>query len=45
VLGGWVSLPALLTGFFGRPSVLIEQNARPGKVSSSSGGAASTSPA
>lgn len=32
VLGGWVSLPALLTGFFGRPSVLIEQNARPGKV-------------
>jgi UDP-N-acetylglucosamine--N-acetylmuramyl-(pentapeptide) pyrophosphoryl-undecaprenol N-acetylglucosamine transferase len=32
VLGGWVALPALLTGFFGRPSVLIEQNARPGKV-------------
>lgn len=32
VLGGWVSLPALVTGFFGRPSVLIEQNARPGKV-------------
>ncbi|MHC5209763.1 MAG: UDP-N-acetylglucosamine--N-acetylmuramyl-(pentapeptide) pyrophosphoryl-undecaprenol N-acetylglucosamine transferase [Planctomycetota bacterium] len=32
VLGGWVALPALLTGFFGRPSILIEQNARPGKV-------------
>lgn len=32
VLGGWVALPAVFTGFFGRPSVLIEQNARPGKV-------------
>jgi len=32
VLGGWVALPAVLTGFFGRPSVLIEQNARPGRV-------------
>jgi UDP-N-acetylglucosamine--N-acetylmuramyl-(pentapeptide) pyrophosphoryl-undecaprenol N-acetylglucosamine transferase len=32
VLGGWVALPALLTGFLGRPSVLIEQNARPGRV-------------
>ncbi len=32
VLGGWVALPAVVTGFFGRPSVLIEQNALPGKV-------------
>ncbi len=32
VLGGWVSLPAVLLGFFGRPSVLLEQNARAGKV-------------
>ncbi len=32
VLGGWVALPAVLTGFFGRPSILLEQNARPGKV-------------
>jgi UDP-N-acetylglucosamine--N-acetylmuramyl-(pentapeptide) pyrophosphoryl-undecaprenol N-acetylglucosamine transferase len=32
VLGGWVSLPAVLFGFFGRPSVLLEQNARAGKV-------------
>lgn len=32
VLGGWVSVPAVLTGFFGRHSVLVEQNARPGKV-------------
>ncbi len=32
VLGGWVAAPALLTGFFGRPSVLIEQNARAGRV-------------
>lgn len=30
--GGWVSLPALLTGLGGRPSVLIETNAVPGKV-------------
>src|SRR5262245_53273578 len=32
VLGGWVALPAVVLGFFGRPSVLIEQNARPGRV-------------
>ncbi len=32
VLGGWVAVPAVVSGFFGRPSVLIEQNARPGKV-------------
>lgn len=32
VSGGWVALPAVFTGFFGRPSVLIEQNARPGRV-------------
>lgn len=30
--GGWVSLPALLTGLGGRPSLLIETNAVPGKV-------------
>jgi len=30
--GGWVSLPALLAGTGGRPSVLIETNAVPGKV-------------
>lgn len=33
VLGGWVALPALITGFLGRPSVLIEQNAVAGRVS------------
>ena len=32
VLGGWVALPSVVTGFFGRPSVLIEQNAKPGRV-------------
>jgi len=32
VLGGWVALPAVLSGFYGRPSVLLEQNARAGKV-------------
>lgn len=30
--GGWVSLPALIAGLGGRPSVLIEPNAVPGKV-------------
>lgn len=30
--GGWVSAPALLTGLGGRPSLLIEPNAVPGKV-------------
>ena len=38
VLGGWVALPAVLTGFFGRPSVLIEQNLRAGKVQRLLGG-------
>lgn len=32
VLGGWVALPAVVAGFGGRPSVLVEQNARPGRV-------------
>ncbi|MGQ0552131.1 MAG: UDP-N-acetylglucosamine--N-acetylmuramyl-(pentapeptide) pyrophosphoryl-undecaprenol N-acetylglucosamine transferase [Planctomycetota bacterium] len=38
VLGGWVAAPALLTGLRGRPSVLIEQNARAGKVQRLLGG-------
>ncbi|HEX5008871.1 MAG TPA: glycosyltransferase [Planctomycetota bacterium] len=38
VLGGWVALPAVLTGFFGRPSVLIEQNLRAGRVQRLLGG-------
>jgi UDP-N-acetylglucosamine--N-acetylmuramyl-(pentapeptide) pyrophosphoryl-undecaprenol N-acetylglucosamine transferase len=38
VLGGWVALPAVVTGFFGRPSVLIEQNLRAGKVQRMLGG-------
>lgn len=38
VLGGWVALPAVLTGFWGRPSVLIEQNLRAGKVQRLLGG-------
>lgn len=32
VLGGWVALPAVVAGFGGRPSVLVEQNARAGRV-------------
>lgn len=32
VLGGWVALPCALTGWGGRPSVLVETNARAGKV-------------
>jgi UDP-N-acetylglucosamine--N-acetylmuramyl-(pentapeptide) pyrophosphoryl-undecaprenol N-acetylglucosamine transferase len=38
VLGGWVALPVVLTGFFGRPSVLIEQNLRAGRVQRMLGG-------
>jgi UDP-N-acetylglucosamine--N-acetylmuramyl-(pentapeptide) pyrophosphoryl-undecaprenol N-acetylglucosamine transferase len=38
VLGGWVAMPAVVTGFFGRPSVLIEQNLRAGKVQRLLGG-------
>jgi UDP-N-acetylglucosamine--N-acetylmuramyl-(pentapeptide) pyrophosphoryl-undecaprenol N-acetylglucosamine transferase len=38
VLGGWVALPAVITGFFGRPSVLIEQNLRAGRVQRLLGG-------
>lgn len=38
VLGGWVALPAVLTGFWGRPSVLIEQNLRAGRVQRLLGG-------
>lgn len=38
VLGGWVALPAVLTGFWGRPSVLIEQNQRAGRVQRLLGG-------
>ena len=30
--GGWVSLPVMLSGVGGRPTVLIETNAVPGKV-------------
>jgi len=32
VLGGWVALPCALSGWGQRPSVLVETNARPGKV-------------
>ena len=32
VLGGWVALPAVWSGFGRRPTVLIESNARPGRV-------------
>ncbi len=32
VLGGWVALPTVWSGFGRRPTVLIESNARPGKV-------------
>jgi UDP-N-acetylglucosamine--N-acetylmuramyl-(pentapeptide) pyrophosphoryl-undecaprenol N-acetylglucosamine transferase len=32
VLGGWVALPAVWSGFGQRPTVLIESNARPGRV-------------
>lgn len=32
VLGGWVALPAVWTRFGRRPTVLIESNARPGRV-------------
>ncbi len=38
VLGGWVALPAVLTGFWGRPSVLIEQNLIAGRVQRLLGG-------
>ncbi len=33
VLGGWVAAPAVVRGFFGRPSILLEQDACPGRVS------------
>ena len=32
VLGGWVALPTVWSGLGRRPTVLIESNARPGKV-------------
>jgi UDP-N-acetylglucosamine--N-acetylmuramyl-(pentapeptide) pyrophosphoryl-undecaprenol N-acetylglucosamine transferase len=32
VLGGWVALPTVWSGLGQRPTVLIESNARPGKV-------------
>lgn len=32
VLGGWVALPVAWSGFGGLPSLLVETNARPGRV-------------
>ncbi|MCB9897082.1 MAG: UDP-N-acetylglucosamine--N-acetylmuramyl-(pentapeptide) pyrophosphoryl-undecaprenol N-acetylglucosamine transferase [Planctomycetes bacterium] len=32
VLGGWVALPAAWSGFGGHPTLLVETNARPGRV-------------
>lgn len=38
ILGGWVSLPAVWSGLGSRPSLLIETNARPGRVQRLLGG-------